>query len=265
MGRVIVVTSGKGGVGKTTVTANLGAALAMLNKNVLIIDMDIGLRNLDVVLGMENRVVYDIVDVLEGKCRLRQALIRDKRINGLSLLPASQMREKSDIGEQQMIDLMDELKKSYDYILLDSPAGIEQGFKNSVAGAEEAIVVTMPEVSAVRDADRVSGILMGNGMPTPWLVINRLRKGLVRKGDMLDVEDTMDILGLKLLGVIADDECVVRATNLGEPVIIHHEGASARAFRQMALQLEGRECALEESKGVRGALMRLLGLESKVG
>ena len=264
MGRVIVITSGKGGVGKTTVTANLGAALAALDKKILIIDMDIGLRNLDVVLGMENRVVYDIVDVLEGKCRLRQALIRDKRLGGLNLLPASQVKEKSALNEKQMIELMDELKRLYDYVLLDSPAGIEQGFKNAAAGAEEAIIVTMPEVSAVRDADRVAGLLLSGGLPNPYLVINRMRRSLVRKGDMLDVQDTLDILGLPLLGVLADDESIVRATNLGEPVILHNDGPASRVFRQMARTLEGAEQTAEKSR-VRDAVMRFFGLQSRIG
>ena len=262
MGRVIVVTSGKGGVGKTTVTANLGSALALMGRKVLVIDMDIGLRNLDVVLGVENRVVYDIVDVLEGKCRLKQAFVRDKRIDGLMMLPASQTRDKSDISETQMIELLDELKKIFDFILLDCPAGIEQGFRNSIAGAEEAIIVTMPEVSAVRDADRVAGLLAGNGIAPPWLVINRLRKNLVRKGDMLDVSDTTEILGLKLLGVVPDDEMVVRSTNMGEPTVINNDSAAAKAFKEMSLRLLGEETEAQR-QGLVGAIMRFLGLENK--
>ena len=194
MGEVIVITSGKGGVGKTTTTANLGAALALADKKVVLVDTDIGLRNLDVVMGLENRIVYDLVDVAEGKCKLRQALIKDKRFTDLYLLPAAQTRDKSAVTEEQMIEITNKLREEFDYILIDCPAGIEQGFKNAVAGANRAIVVTTAEISAIRDADRIIALVEVSGIKNPELIINRLRPEMVRKGEMMDVDDIVDLL-----------------------------------------------------------------------
>ena len=209
MGEVIVITSGKGGVGKTTTTANLGSALAMQGKKVVLVDTDIGLRNLDVVMGLENRIVYDIVDVVEGKCKLRQALIKDKRFNELFLLPAAQTRDKSAINEEQMRDLTSKLKEEFDYILIDCPAGIEQGFKNAIAGANRAVVVTTAEISAIRDADRIIGLLESSEIKNPELVVNRIKPSMIRKGEMMDVDDIVDLLSIELVGVVPDDEFVV--------------------------------------------------------
>ena len=214
--RVIVITSGKGGVGKTTTTANIGAGLADKGHKVLLIDTDIGLRNLDVVMGLENRIVYDLIDVIEGRCRISQALIKDKRCPNLVLLPAAQIRDKNDVNTDQMKELIFSLKENFDYILIDCPAGIEQGFKNAIVAADEAIVVTTPEVSATRDADRIIGLLEAAGIKEPRLVVNRLRIDMVKDKNMLSVEDILDILAVKLLGVVPDDENVVISTNKGE-------------------------------------------------
>ena len=219
MSEVIVVTSGKGGVGKTTTAANIGTGLAALDKKVVLVDTDIGLRNLDVVLGLENRIVYNLVDVIEGNCRLKQALIRDKRYANLFLLPSAQTRDKTSVTPEQMKKLCEELKKQFDYILLDCPAGIEQGFKNAIAGADRAIVVTTPEVSAIRDADRIIGLLEANEVKKTELIVNRLRMDMVKRGDMMSVEDVCDILAIPLLGAVPDDEHIVIATNQGEPLV----------------------------------------------
>ena len=213
MSEVIVITSGKGGVGKTTTTANIGIGLAKLGKKVLVIDTDLGLRNLDVVLGLENRIVYNLVDVIEGKCRPKQAIIKDKRFQDLYLLPSAQTKDKSSVSPEQMKKLTEDLREDYDFVLLDCPAGIEQGFQNAIAGADKAIVVTTPEVSSIRDADRIIGLLEASGIRDNQLVINRLRVDMVKKGDMMSVEDVTEILAIDLLGVIPDDESVVIATN----------------------------------------------------
>lgn len=218
MSEVIVVTSGKGGVGKTTATANIGAGLARLNAKTVLVDTDIGLRNLDVVMGLENRIVYNLVDVVEGNCRLQQALIRDKNYPNLFLLPAAQTRDKSAVTPEQMKKLTEDLKERFDYIILDCPAGIEQGFQNAIAGAERAIVVTTPEVSAIRDADRIIGLLEANGKKKIDLLINRLRMDMVKRGDMMSVEDVVEILAVNLLGAVPDDENIVVYTNQGEPL-----------------------------------------------
>lgn len=194
MGEVIVITSGKGGVGKTTITANLGIALSKLGKSVIAIDTDIGLRNLDVVMGLENQIVYNLVDVLEGTCRLRQAVIKDRRYNNLYLLPSAQSKDKDSVTPQQMIDLTSCLKEEFDYVLIDCPAGIEQGFRNAIAGATKAIVVTTPEVSAIRDADRIIGLLEKDGINPIYLLINKLRPDLIRKGEMMSGQDVKEIL-----------------------------------------------------------------------
>lgn len=240
MGEIIVVTSGKGGVGKTTTTANIGAGLASIGKKVLVIDTDLGLRNLDVVMGLENRIVYNLVDVLEGGCRLNQALIKDKRFEGLYLLPSAQTKDKSAVTPQQMIKLTSELKTEYDYVLLDCPAGIEQGFQNAIAGADRAIVVTTPEVSAIRDADRIIGLLEANHIRNIALIINKIRMDMVKRGDMMSVEDVTEILSANLIGVIPDDEQIVIATNQGEPVI-DVDSVSGHAYKNICLRIIGEE------------------------
>lgn len=239
MHNVIVITSGKGGVGKTTTVANLGTGLAREGKKVVMIDTDIGLRNLDVVLGLENRIVYDLVDVVEGTCRIKQALIKDKRHEGLYLMPAAQTRDKMAVTPEQMKKLMEELEAQFDYILIDCPAGIEQGFKNAIAGAKSAIVVTVPEVSAVRDADRIIGLLSANGVEDCRLLVNRLRPDLVKRGDMLALDDTLDILGIELIGVVPEDERVLKSSNLGEPVITDDKALSGKAYRNVTKRILG--------------------------
>lgn len=219
MSEVIVVTSGKGGVGKTTTSANVGTGLAMLGKKVVLIDTDIGLRNLDVVMGLENRIVYNLVDVLEGNCRMKQALIRDKRYPNLFLLPSAQTRDKASVSPEQMVKLVEYLREEFDYILLDCPAGIEQGFKNAVAGADRALVVTTPEVSAIRDADRIIGLLEADETKRIDLIINRIRMDMVHRGDMMSVDDVMDILSVPIIGTVPDDEDIVISTNQGEPLV----------------------------------------------
>ena len=239
MGEVIVITSGKGGVGKTTTTANLGSALALAGKRVALVDTDIGLRNLDVVMGLENRIVYDIVDVVEERCKLRQALIKDKRFNELFLLPAAQTRDKSAINEEQMIDLTKRLKAEFDYVLIDCPAGIEQGFKNAIAGADRALVVTTAEISAIRDADRIIGLLESSEIKNPELVINRIRPNMVRKGEMMDIEDIVELLSIELIGVIPDDEYIITQTNKGEPAVSNKKSPSGRGYMEIAQRIMG--------------------------
>ena len=239
MGEVIVITSGKGGVGKTTTTANLGSSLAMEGKKVVLVDTDIGLRNLDVVMGLENRIVYDLVDVVEEKCKLRQALIKDKRFDELFLLPAAQTRDKTAINEEQMKELTKKLKEEFDYVLIDCPAGIEQGFKNAVCGADRAIVVTTAEISAIRDADRIIGLLESSEIKNPELIVNRLRPGMVKKGEMMDVNDIVDLLSIDLIGVVPDDEYIITQTNKGEPVVKNKKAPSGKAYIETAKRLLG--------------------------
>lgn len=242
MSEVIVITSGKGGVGKTTTTANLGCGLAVLGKKVALVDADIGLRNLDVVMGLENRIVYDLVDVVEGNCRLKQGLIKDKRFDGLFLLPAAQTRDKDAVSPEQMQKLCDSLREEgFDFILIDCPAGIEQGFKNAIAGADKAIVVTTPEVSAVRDADRIIGLLEANGLNNPALILNRLRIDLVQRGDMMNIQDVTEILAVDILGVVPDDESIVIATNKGEPSVNTTESRAGQAYRNIVQRLLGED------------------------
>lgn len=233
MGEVIVITSGKGGVGKTTTTANLGSGLARMGKKVVLLDADIGLRNLDVVLGLENRIVYDITNVVEKEISYKKALIKDKRFDCLYLLPAAQTKDKNSINPSQMKELCEELRKEFDYVIIDCPAGIEQGFKNAIAGAKKAIVVTTPEVSAVRDADRIVGLLEANGLNEPKLIINKLRYNMVKAGDMMSIEDIIDILAVDLLGVVPDDEMVVVTTNKGEAVVENEKSRSGQAYRNI--------------------------------
>ncbi len=259
MSEVIVITSGKGGVGKTTTTANVGTGLAMLNKKVVMIDTDIGLRNLDVVLGLENRIVYNLVDVVEGKCRVKQALIKHKKYPDLCLLPSAQTRDKDAVTPEQMKELVEELKKEFDYILLDCPAGIEQGFRNAIAGADRALVVTTPEVSAIRDADRIIGLLEANEMKKIDLIINRLRIDMVKRGDMLSVKDVCDILSINLIGVVPDDENIVIATNQGEP-LVGTDCLAGKTYENICKRVMGEEIPLmdlESKKGVMSVLKNL--------
>ncbi len=256
MGEVIVVTSGKGGVGKTTTTANIGTGLAKLNKKVVLIDTDIGLRNLDVVMGLENRIVYNLVDVVEGSCKVKQAMIRDKRYETLFLLPAAQTKDKTSVTPDQMKKLAEELKQEFDYVIMDCPAGIEQGFKNAIAGAERAIVVTTPEVSAVRDADRIIGLLEANEIGKTQLVVNRLRPEMVKRGDMMSADDVIDILAVELLGVVPDDENIVVATNNGEP-LAGDNSLAGQAYMNICRRIMGESVPflnLEDKKGFFAAL-----------
>ena len=241
MAKVYVVTSGKGGVGKTTTTANLGAGLALKGNKVLLIDTDIGLRNLDVVIGLENRIVYDLVDVIEGKCRIAQALIKDKRCSNLCLLPAAQIRDKNDINGEQMKTLIDALRNDFDYIIIDCPAGIEQGFKNAIAAADEAIVVTTPEISATRDADRIIGLLEANEIRNPKLIVNRIKMDMVKAGNMLSVDDMLDVLAIDLMGVVPDDENIVISTNKGEPLVYKGESLAAQAYKNIVERIDGND------------------------
>jgi septum site-determining protein MinD len=240
MTRIIVTTSGKGGVGKTTVTSNLGAALAKLNRKVALIDADFGLRNLDLLLGLEERVVYTAIDVLAGECRLAQALVKDKRLKGLVLLPAAQNRNKEAVQPEQMKKIASALAKGYDYIIIDCPAGIELGFRNAISPAKEALIVTTPEVAAVRDADRVIGLLEAEGVNKIGLIVNRVRPNMVQNNKMMSVEDVLELLGVPLIGVVPDDERVIVATNRGEPLVLgEEESLPAMAFTNIARRLEG--------------------------
>ena len=256
MSEVIVITSGKGGVGKTTTTANIGAGLSQLDKKVVIIDTDLGLRNLDVVMGLENLVVYNLVDVIEGNCRLKQALIRDKRYENLYLLPSAQTKDKSAISPGQMKKLTSELKEMFDYIILDCPAGIEQGFQNAIAGADRALVVTTPEVSAIRDADRIIGLLEKNGLHNNQLIINRIRMDMVKRGDMMSVEDVTEILSIPLIGAIPDDEHVVIGTNQGEPVI-GIASQAAKAYLNICNRINGEEVPYLDLDADKGLLSKV--------
>lgn len=243
MSEVIVVTSGKGGVGKTTTSANVGTGLAMMGKKVILIDTDIGLRNLDVVMGLENRIVYNLVDVIEGNCRIKQALIRDKRYPDLFLLPSAQTRDKSSVTPGQMIKLVENLREEFDYILLDCPAGIEQGFKNAIAGADRALIVTTPEVSAIRDADRIIGLLETEDVGHIDLIINRIRMDMVRRGDMMSVDDVMDILSIPVIGTVPDDEDIVISTNQGEP-LVGMNGYAGQAYLNICKRILGESVPL---------------------
>lgn len=241
---VLTITSGKGGVGKTTTTANLGVALAMLGKRVVTIDADIGLRNLDVVMGLENRIVYDLVDVVEGRCRLRQALVRDKKLSELYLLPAAQTRDKTAVSPVQMIEICNLLRSHFDFVLIDSPAGIEQGYQNAVAPADKVLIVTTPEVSAVRDADRIVGLVEAEEKGPARLILNRLNPDMVARGQMLSTEDVVEILAIDLLGVIPEDKQVVISTNQGQPVALNGKAPSGQAFRNVAGRLTGQDIPL---------------------
>jgi len=257
MGEVIVITSGKGGVGKTTTTANIGTALALMGKKVVLIDTDIGLRNLDVVMGLENRIVYDLVDVVEGFCRIKQALIKDKRFEGLYLLPAAQTRDKTAVSPEQMIKLCSELQEEFDCVIIDCPAGIEQGFKNAIAGASKAIVVTTPEVSAVRDADRIIGLLEANELRNPKLLVNRVRADMVKRGDMMSIDDIIDILAIDLVGVVPDDEKIVVSTNKGEPAVTDNKSLAGQAYRNIARRLVGEQVPILDIEAEEGFMLKI--------
>ena len=265
MSQVIVVTSGKGGVGKTTTSANIGTALNLLGKKVVLLDADIGLRNLDVVMGLENRIVYDLVDVVEGRCRVKQALIKDKRYEGLYLLPAAQTRDKDAVSPEQMKKLCDSLREDFDYIIVDCPAGIEQGFKNAVAGADRALVITTPEVSAVRDADRIIGLLEANGISNIQLIINRVRMNMVKRGDMMAMDDVVEILAINLIGVVPDDENIVITTNRGEPAVSDKNALAGKAFRNIADRIDGKEVPfmdLDTNNGFMDKLKKIFGFNN---
>ncbi len=266
MGEVIVVTSGKGGVGKTTTTANIGTGLALEGKSVVLLDADIGLRNLDVVMGLENRIVYDLVDVVEGLCRLKQGLIKDKRFPNLFLMPAAQTKDKSAVNPEQMMKLTKELAEEFDYVIVDSPAGIEQGFKNAIAGASRSIVVTTPEVSAVRDADRIIGLLEANDLKNPQLLINRLKLDMVKRGDMMNIDDIVDILAIDLLGVVPDDEHIVISTNRGEPAISDDKSMAGQAYRNIVKRVLGENIpfmSFDTDDGLIAKIARIFGFVKK--
>ncbi|SDI58179.1 septum site-determining protein MinD [Natribacillus halophilus] len=267
MGEAIVITSGKGGVGKTTTSANIGTALALQGKQVCLLDTDIGLRNLDVVMGLENRIIYDLVDVLEERCKPQQALIRDKRFDCLHLLPAAQTKDKSAITPEEMAAIVNELKPDYDYLIIDCPAGIEQGFRNAVAGADQAIVVSTPDTAAVRDADRIIGLLEQEDIPAPKLVVNRVHKQSSNKKDedMLDVDDVASTLAIDLLGIVFDDESVLRAAHKGEPVATTPNTTASLAYRNIARRILGESVPLlsvETKTGFLAKVKKLFGIEA---
>lgn len=253
-GRVIVITSGKGGVGKTTTNANIGTALAKAGKKVVMIDTDLGLRNLDLLLGLENRIVYTIVDVVEKRCKLKQALVKDKKNPNLCLLAAAQTRDKTAVTEEQLKDICEELKKEFDFILVDCPAGIEQGFQNAVAGASEAIVVTTPEMSAVRDADRIIGLLEAREEIKSYkLLLNRVRPNMIKSQDMMSVDDVVEILSAQLIGIIPEDTGIITSTNKGEPIVNDEKSLAGQAYRNVAKRIIGEDVPflnLEEETGV---------------
>ncbi|MCL6592491.1 MAG: septum site-determining protein MinD [Alicyclobacillus sp.] len=262
MGTAIVITSGKGGVGKTTSTANIGTALALLGKSVCLVDADIGLRNLDVVLGLENRIIYDIVDVATGQCRLEQALIRDKRFERLSFLPASQTKDKTALEPERVQEMVVQLKAAYDFVIIDCPAGIEHGFRVAIAGADQAIVVTTPETAAVRDADRVIGLLENHKLHSPKLVINRIRPKMVKQGDMLDIDEIVQLLSIDLLGVVPDEEAVIRNNIKGEPIVVQPDSKASLAYRHIARRMLGESIplmVLDDEPGLWGRMKRLIG------
>ncbi|HVN16117.1 MAG TPA: septum site-determining protein MinD [Anaerolineales bacterium] len=260
--QVITVTSGKGGVGKTTTVANLAIALAADGRKVVCIDGDIGLRNLDVVMGLENRIVYDIVDVIEGRCRLRQAMIRDKHFQELYLIPAAQTRDKNAVSPSDMTRVCDELRPDHDFIIIDSPAGIERGFRNAIAAADRVLVITNPEVSAVRDADRVVGILEAEEKYAPALILNRLNPTMVKNHDMLSAEDVLDLLAIKLIGIVPEDEGVIVGSNRGTPVALEPKSRAGEAFRHIAKRLQGQDVPfmdLDKQSGLWDRIQRMAG------
>lgn len=264
MGEAIVVTSGKGGVGKTTTTANIGTGLASLGKSVVVVDGDTGLRNLDVLMGLENRIVFTLMDVIENKCKLKQALIKDKRFPNLFLLPTAQTRDKNDISIDQMEKLINDLKVEFDYVIIDCPAGIEQGFENAVVAADRALIVVNPEVTSVRDADRVIGKLDSKGLENHQLIVNRLNYKMTQSGDMLDVDDILDSLAIKLIGVVPDDRSITISTNKGEPVVLNDKAEAGKAFRNIARRITGEEVQFMDMSSGESSLIssikKLLGI-----
>ncbi len=255
-GKTIVMTSGKGGVGKTTATANVGAGLALRSNRVVVVDTDIGLRNLDIVMGLENRIVYDLVDVVEERCRIEQALIRDKHAGELYLIAAAQTRDKDCVSAQQLVDLCRRLEMDFDYVVVDCPAGIEQGFRNAIAAAREALVVTTPEVSAIRDADRVIGLLHASDIRHARVIINRIKPEMVRQGDMLSADDVLDMLGVETLGLVPSDDRVITSTNHGTPVVYDPQSPSGREFMRIAARLDGEQIPIFEPEEERaGSIM----------
>jgi septum site-determining protein MinD len=265
---VATITSGKGGVGKTTTTANLAVALAMGGKKVVCVDGDIGLRNLDVVLGLENRIVYDLVDVVEGRCRLRQAMIRDKRLPELYLIPAAQTRDKSAVSPSDMVRLADDLRRDFDWILIDSPAGIERGFRNAVAPADLVIVVTNPEVSAVRDADRIIGLIEAEEKGPARLILNRVNQALVKRGDMLTSDDVLELLAVELIGIVPEDENVVISSNRGQPVALDSRSRAGEAFQNIARRMNGEDVPflnLDQKEDIFKRIARLMRRDERAG
>lgn len=266
MGQVIVITSGKGGVGKSTTSANLGVALSLAGKSVVLVDADIGLRNLDVIMGLENRIVYDIVEVVEKKCKVKKALIKDKRFDNLYLLPAAQTRDKNAVSPEQMKKLTTELKEEFDFVIIDCPAGIEQGFQNAIAGADRALVVATPEVSSVRDADRIIGLLESSGISDIKLIVNRIKMKMVNKGEMMSIEDVQEILAIDLVGKVPDDEAIVVTTNKGEPAAMEGVSMAGKAYRNIAARIIGEDVAfldLEPQKSFLDKVLELLGIKKK--
>ena len=267
-GRVIVITSGKGGVGKTTTNANIGTALARAGKKVVMIDTDLGLRNLDLLLGLENRIVYTTVDVVEERCKLKQALVKDKKNPHLCLLAAAQTRDKTAVTEEQLKDICEKLKKDFDFILVDCPAGIEQGFQNAVAGASEAIVVTTPEMSAIRDADRIIGLLESKEEIKSYkLLLNRVRPNLIESKDMVSVDEVVDILSAELIGIIPEDTGIIVSTNKGEPIVNDEKSLAGQAYSNVARRIIGEDVPfldLDEPKGVMARIKKFFsGLTGK--
>lgn len=268
-GRVIVITSGKGGVGKTTTSANIGTALAKSGHSVVLVDTDIGLRNLDLLLGLENRIVYTLVDVVEERCKLKQALVKDKKNPNLCLLAAAQTRDKSSVSAEQMKKVTDKLKKDYDYVLVDCPAGIEHGFKTAIAGATEAIVVTTPEMSAVRDADRIIGLLEADeNIETYKILINRVRPDMIKARDMMSVEDVETHVSCEKIGIIPEDTGIITSTNKGEPIVNNEKSLAGRAYLNVARRINGEDVPfldLDEPKGIVGKIKKLLSGFTKQG
>lgn len=254
---VITVTSGKGGVGKTTTTANLGVALARLGKKVVVIDADIGLRNLDIVMGLENRIVYDLVDVVEKRSKLRQAMIKHKLFPELYLIPAAQTRDKTAVSPQDMVNITNELRPDVDFILIDSPAGIERGYRNAIEPADEVLIVTNPEVSAVRDADRIVGLLQSSSKAPARLIINRLKPEMVRRGEMLSAEDVREILSIKIIGIVPEDDQVVPSSNNGIPVTLNEGSRAGVAFRNIARRLNGEDVPFMNLTDTQGLFARI--------
>ena len=257
---IVTITSGKGGVGKTTTTANVAFALANLGERVVCIDGDIGLRNLDVVMGLENRIVYDLVDIIEGRCRLRQAMIKDKHFENLFLIPAAQTRDKSAVSPSDMVRLCEQLKPDYDWVFIDSPAGIERGFRNAIAPADRVLVVTNPEVSAVRDADRIIGLVEAEEKGPAELVINRLNPAMVKRGDMLTADDVVELLAINIVGIVPEDENVVVSTNRGLPIVLSDKSKAGQAFRNIAKRLQGYEVPFLELDEKSGFFQRISGI-----